>query len=180
MADAEFMRKVRDRIIQPTIDGLQQEQLPYCGFIFFGLMNMGGAPYVIEYNVRLGDPETQSVLPRLRTDLVSLLEASATGRLGQMDVSEDPRASATVIVTAGGYPEAYRKGDIITGTDQVDGSLVFQAGTRTEGGTLLTNGGRVLAVTSLAATPAAALAMTYANVGRIHFDGCYHRRDIGQ
>ena len=180
MADEAFMHKVTERIIQPTVAGLESDGLPYCGFIFFGLINVEGDPYVIEYNVRMGDPETQSVMPRLDADLVELLEAAATGDVEQVTVGEDPRAAATVIITAGGYPEAYRKGDLITGLDQVQGSVVFHAGTRTDGDRLLTNGGRVLAVTSMAPTLSEALEQTYCNVRRIHFDGCYHRRDIGK
>ena len=180
MADEAFLAKVRQRIIEPTVAGLASDGLPYCGFIFFGLMNVEGDPYVIEYNVRMGDPETQSVMPRLQADLVELLEAAATGRVDEVAVGTDPRAAATVIVTAGGYPEAYRKGDVIDGVDRVTGSIVFHAGTRTDGDRLLTNGGRVLAVTTLAPTLAEALERTYANVERIHFDGAYHRNDIGR
>ncbi len=180
MADEAFMAKVRQRVVEPTVAGLAADGLPYCGFIFFGLMNVDGDPYVIEYNVRMGDPETQSVMPRLQADLVELLEAAATGRVDEVAVATDPRAAATVIVTAGGYPEAYRKGDQIDGVDQVKDSIVFHAGTRADGDRLLTNGGRVLAVTTLAPTLAEALERTYANVERIHFDGAYHRNDIGR
>ncbi len=179
-ADEAFMDKVRRRIIEPTVHGLEQEQLPYCGFIFFGLINVDGDPYVIEYNVRMGDPETQSVMPRLDADLVTLLEAAATGHVGEVSVGEDPQCAATVILTAGGYPGTYRKGDAITGIDNVDRSMVFHAGTRVDGGTLVTAGGRVLAVTSLADTPEGALDRSYSNIARIHFDGSYYRRDIGK
>lgn len=179
-ADDAFMTRVRQRIIEPTIAGLENEHLPYCGFIFFGLMNVAGDPYVIEYNVRMGDPETQSVMPRITGDLVHVLEAAATGRLSEVTLGEDPRCTATVILTAGGYPESYRKGDAITGLDQVDGSIVFHAGTKREGDTLLTGGGRVMAVTSYGTTLQEALQRTYDNVHRIHFADCYFRTDIGK
>ncbi|MBR1803985.1 MAG: phosphoribosylamine--glycine ligase [Muribaculaceae bacterium] len=179
-ADDAFMTRVRERIIRPTIAGLECEHLPYCGFIFFGLMNVNGDPYVIEYNVRMGDPETQSVMPRIAGDLVQVLEAAATGHLNEVSLGEDPRCTATVILTAGGYPESYRKGDAITGLDQVDGSIVFHAGTKLDGDTLLTNGGRVLAVTSYGATLQEALQHTDDNVRRIQFADCYFRTDIGK
>jgi len=159
-ADEAFMDKVRTRIIEPTIAGLQQENLPYCGFIFFGLINVDGDPLVIEYNVRMGDPETESVMPRLASDLVDLLEAAATGHIADVDVAIDPRYAVTVMMVSGGYPGSYPKGKVITGIDLVTDSLVFHAGTAQDAeGRLVTNGGRVLAVTSYGTTQAQALDM---------------------
>lgn len=179
-ADEAFMDKVRTRIIEPTIAGLQQENLPYCGFIFFGLINVDGDPLVIEYNVRMGDPETESVMPRLASDLVDLLEAAATGHIADVDIVIDPRYAVTVMMVSGGYPGSYPKGKVITGIDQVTDSLVFHAGTAQDAeGRLVTNGGRVLAVTSYGTTQAQALERSFGSVQRIHFDGCYYRRDIG-
>ena len=179
-ADEAFMDKVRTRIIEPTIAGLQQENLPYCGFIFFGLINVDGDPLVIEYNVRMGDPETESVMPRLASDLVDLLEAAATGHIADVDVAIDPRYAVTVMMVSGGYPGSYPKGKVITGIDQVTDSLVFHAGTSQDAeGRLVTNGGRVLAVTSYGTTQAQALERSFGSVQCIHFDGCYYRRDIG-
>ncbi len=179
-ADEAFMDKVRTRIIEPTIAGLQQENLPYCGFIFFGLINVDGDPLVIEYNVRMGDPETESVMPRLASDLVDLLEAAATGHIADVDVAIDSRYAVTVMMVSGGYPGSYPKGKVITGINQVTDSLVFHAGTAQDAeGRLVTNGGRVLAVTSYGTTQAQALERSFGSVQRIHFDGCYYRRDIG-
>jgi len=179
-ADEAFMDKVRTRIIEPTIAGLQAEALPYCGFIFFGLINVGGDPLVIEYNVRMGDPETESVMPRLGSDLVDLLEAAATGHIADVEVAIDPRYVVTVMMVSGGYPGSYPKGKVITGISQVQDSIVFHAGTALDGeGQLVTNGGRVLAVTSYGTTQAEALEHSFQSVQRIHFDGSYYRRDIG-
>ena len=179
-ADADFMQRVRQRIIEPTIAGLQSEELPYCGFIFFGLMNVDGDPYVIEYNVRMGDPETQSVMPRIQGDLVDALEAAATGHLADINIGIDPRTCATVILTAGGYPEAYHKGDTITGIDSTHDCIVFHAGTKLQDERLTTNGGRVLAVTTYGDTMQDALRLAYDNVRSIHFDNAYYRSDIGK
>lgn len=179
-ADEAFLDRVRTRIVEPTIAGLKAEQLPYCGFIFLGLMNVAGDPYVIEYNVRMGDPETQSVMPRLKNDLVDLLEATATGRLAQCTIQEDPRVAASVIMTSGGYPGNYEKGKTITGLEADSDTLLFHAGTKREGDTLVTSGGRVLAVTAFGPDLASALRTAYARVESIHFDGAYYRRDIGQ
>lgn len=179
-ADAAFMDKVCSRIIEPTIEGLQQENLPYCGFIFFGLINCGGDPMVIEYNVRMGDPETESVMPRLQSDLIDLLEAAARGTLAQTEVKIDPRYAVTVIMVSGGYPGSYPKGKVITGLEQVTESIVFHAGTACDdAGRLVTNGGRVLAVTSYGETKEEALGHSFSSVQNIHFDGSYFRRDIG-
>ena len=179
-ADDEFMARVRERIIEPTLDGLQQEQLPYCGFIFFGLINVEGDPYVIEYNCRMGDPETEVVMPRLKSDLVELLLAAADGRLSDIDVEIDPRYAVTVMLVSGGYPQAYQKGLTITGLDEVQGSIVFHSGTKLGAdGQLLTNGGRVLAVTSYGATKQQALDASFESIKHINFDKKYFRHDIG-
>lgn len=179
-ADEAFMHKVEKRIIEPTIKGLQQERLPYCGFIFFGLINVESEPYVIEYNVRMGDPETESVMPRLRNDLIDLLEATVEGKLAEQEIEIDPRYAVTVMMVSGGYPEKYEKGKVITGLDAVKNSIVFHSGTkRDDKGNLVTNGGRVLAVTSYGATKEEALKQSFANIAKINFDGSYFRHDIG-
>ena len=180
-ADETFMDKVRARIIEPTVAGLKQDGIAYCGFIFFGLISVEGEPYVIEYNVRMGDPETQSVMARIDEDLINLMlgATSDNGFDSCFNVKEDPRTAATVIVTSGGYPGSYAKGKVITGIDSVEGSIVFHAGTAMEGASVVTSGGRVLAVTSLGEDMKTALAASYGNVARISFEGCYHRRDIG-
>ena len=180
-ADSQFMEKVRARIIEPTIAGLNSEGIRYTGFIFFGLMNVGGDPYVIEYNARLGDPETESILPRIKNDLLELLIAASTGGLDKISLETDPRYSAAVMVVSGGYPEDYKKGFAVSGLDSVSGSVVFHAGTRRDekSGTILTNGGRVMAVSSQAPTLEEALKISNANAARITFEGCYFRRDLG-
>ncbi len=180
-ADEVFMAKVRERIIEPTISGLKQDGISYCGFVFFGLISVEGEPYVIEYNVRMGDPETQSVMARVDEDLIALmLKATGEGFGDNIKVKEDARFAATVIMTSGGYPGSYAKGKEITGLDAVDGSIVFHAGTKNDAeGRLVTSGGCVLAVTSLGESKDAALAVSYGNVARIKFDGSYCRRDIG-
>ncbi|HRK82013.1 MAG TPA: phosphoribosylamine--glycine ligase [Saprospiraceae bacterium] len=178
--DAELMDKVKTRIIEPTVRGIAARGMAYHGFVFFGLIRVDGEPYVIEYNCRLGDPETEVVLPRLQNDLVELFVAMAEGRLVEVSISSDARAATTVVLVSGGYPEAYEKGKPIGGLEWVEGSMVFHAGMRAqEDGQLLTDGGRVMAVTSYGADFREALALSNVNAGRIFFEGKYHRRDIG-
>lgn len=178
-ADEEFNRKVEDRVVRPTIEGFRKEGIDYKGFVFFGLMNIGGDPYVIEYNVRMGDPETEVVLPRLKTDILSLFEAMDKGELKQAAFDLDSRFCTTVMLVSQGYPGDYEKGKVITGLEQVEDSIVFHAGTKSADGEVLTNGGRVLAVSSYGDTMKEALAQSYKNVAKIHFDGVNFRRDIG-
>jgi phosphoribosylamine--glycine ligase len=179
-ADAEMMEKVRTRIVEPTIAGLQRRGIEYRGFVFAGLMNVGGDPYVIEYNCRMGDPETEAVLPRLRTDLVEWLLALAEGRLGEVELSVDPRAAVTVVLVSGGYPGDYAKGKPIDGLDRTRDCLLFHAGTaRDAEGRLVTNGGRVLAVTAFGADFREAAALARANAALVTFEGKYSRGDIG-
>ena len=179
-ADEAFMSKVRDRIIQPTIDGLNAEGIDYKGFIFIGLMNMEGDPYVIEYNVRMGDPETQVVMPSIKSDVLDLFTATANGTLDKVDYELDGQACTTVVMVSGGYPGSYAKGEVISGIDNVEDAIVFHAGTKTgENGEVLTNGGRVLALTSYGADFREALAKSNRNAERVYFEGRYYRKDIG-
>jgi phosphoribosylamine--glycine ligase len=178
-AGKSFLKKVEDRIIRPTVEGLKKEGLDYIGFIFFGLMNVKGDPYVIEYNCRLGDPETESVIPRINNDFIELMKAVAERRLGEFCIHTDPRVCTTVMLVSKGYPDAYEKGKPIKGESNVRGSLVFHAGTTLKQGKLVTNGGRVIAVTSLGDSMNQALALTYGNAEKIEFEGRYFRRDIG-
>ncbi len=179
-ADAEFNRKVEEKIIRPTVEGLKQDGIDYRGFIFFGLMNNQGEPAVIEYNVRMGDPETEVVMPRLKTDLLELLEATAQGRLATSAFELDERYCTTVMLVAGGYPGSYEKGNVISGFEKVENSLVFHAGTKEVNGQIVTNGGRVLAVSSFGDKMEQALQQSYANVGKLSFKGMNYRKDIGQ
>jgi phosphoribosylamine--glycine ligase len=178
-ADNEFMEKVEERIVKPTIKGLRERGIDYKGFIFLGLMNKGGDPYVIEYNVRMGDPEAEVVLPRIKTDLVELLQATAEGRLSGMEVEYDAETVTTVMLVSGGYPGSYEKGKKITGLDQVSQSVVFHAGTKSDGEKVLTNGGRVIAVSSFGSDMKEALKKSYENAAKIEFEGKYFRSDIG-
>jgi phosphoribosylamine--glycine ligase len=178
-ANEAFMQKIEERIIKPTIEGLKKEQITYRGFVFIGLIKVGDDPYVIEYNVRMGDPETEVVLPRLQTDLVSLLEATAKGKLKDCSLSIDPRSATTVMIVSGGYPEEYEKGKIISGLQQEGESIIFHAGTREKDGEVLTAGGRVLAVTSLANDFKEALKKSYSRIEKISFENMYYRKDIG-
>ena len=180
-ADKAFMQKVEERIVRPTVNGIREEKISYKGFIFLGLMNCGGDPYVIEYNVRMGDPETESVFPRISSDMVELFSHTWNGTLDHATLKTNPQTAACVMMVAGGYPGSYPKGNIIQGVENVKGSLVFHAGTKRDAnGQLLTNGGRVLCVTSFADNLEAALAKSYAAVNEISWEGCHYRRDIGR
>lgn len=181
-ADADFMHKVEERIVRPTVEGLKKDGIPYKGFIFLGLMNCDGEPMVIEYNVRMGDPETEVVMPRLKTDLIDLLEATANGTLSKMKAEADPRTCTTVMMVSGGYPGSYEKGKLMKGLADVDSnSIAFHAGTKEDGkGGIVTSGGRVIAVSSLGESIEDAIGKSYANVAKISFDGAFYRKDIGQ
>jgi phosphoribosylamine---glycine ligase len=181
-ADKVFMEKVTNRIINPTIKGLQSENIPFSGFIFFGLISVGGEPFVIEYNVRLGDPETEVIIPRIGNDLLELLWATAEGKLSSASLVIDPRSAACVMLAAGGYPLVYAKGLEISGLNDLHESYLFHAGTSFDehSGFILTNGGRVIAITSLDSTINGALKYCYKTASRIKFDGVYFRKDIGK
>lgn len=178
-ADEVLMKKIEDRIVKPTINGLAKENIDYKGFVFIGLIKVNNEPYVIEYNVRMGDPETEAVLPRIKTDLVDLFEATYHQKLNDINIEIDERTAATVMLVSGGYPEDYEKGKEISGLENVDGSIVFHAGTKLENGKILTNGGRVLAVTSLDDNFKKALKKSYQNIEKISFDRMQYRGDIG-
>lgn len=178
-ADGVLMKKIEDRIVKPTVDGLSEEKIDYKGFVFIGLIKVDNEPYVIEYNVRMGDPETEVVLPRIKTDLVDLLEATYRQNLGNFNIEIDGRAATTVMLVSGGYPEAYEKGKEISGLENVEDSIVFHAGTKLENDKILTNGGRVLAITSLDDDFRKALKKSYQNIEKLSFDRMQYRSDIG-
>jgi len=180
-ADAELMQKIEERIVKPTVNGLTEENIDYKGFIFIGLIKVGKEPYVIEYNVRMGDPETEVVLPRIKSDLVEVLAKTAEGKLNEVDLEIDERAATTVMMVSGGYPEAYEKAKEITGIENVnvEDALVFHAGTTLKDGKVVTNGGRVIAVTAFGEDYKQALKKSYQNVEKLQFDKMYFRKDLG-
>lgn len=178
-ADAVLMEKIESRIIKPTIEGFKKENITYKGFVFIGLMIVDGEPEVIEYNVRMGDPETEVVLPRISSDLLSHLHAFAKAELSQENLTIDPRSATTVMCVAGGYPEAYNKGMEITGLENIENSIVFHAGTTVKEGKIVTSGGRVMAITSYGNDFKQALKKSYQNVEKLQFDKMYYRTDIG-
>ena len=178
-ATPEFLNKIEERIVKPTIDGLQKDNLPYKGFVFIGLIKVGDDPKVIEYNVRMGDPETEVVLPRLKNDIVEIFNAIANQTLDTIQIEIDERAATTVMLVSGGYPEAYEKGKEITGLEAVEGSIPFHAGANVKEGKVVTSGGRVMAITSYGNTYNEALKKSYQNIDKLHFDKMNYRKDIG-
>ena len=178
-ADAILLEKIENRIVKPTIEGLKKDNIQYKGFVFIGLINVKGEPIVIEYNVRMGDPETEVVIPRLQSDLVELFQAVANEKLNEINLEVTDKSAATIMVVSGGYPEEYVNGKVISGIENVTDSLVFHAGTKKDNETIITNGGRVLAVTSLGDNFEEAIKKSYQNIEKLHFDTMYYRKDIG-
>jgi phosphoribosylamine--glycine ligase len=178
-ADQVFLNKVKERIIKPTVKGLKEDNLPYVGFIFIGLIKIGDNPFVIEYNVRMGDPETEVVFPRIKSDVVALFKAVADKKLDTFNLEIDAQSATTVMLVSGGYPEAYEKGKTITGLENVEDSIIFHAGTKLDNNKISTNGGRVLAVTSFGNNFKEALKKSYKNIAKIHFEKMNYRKDIG-
>ena len=178
-ADKDFMDKIEQQIVKPTVEGLKIDKVPYKGFIFIGLIKVGNEPKVIEYNVRMGDPETEVVLPRIKNDMVDLLQAVAEEKLSEIELVIDERTAATVMTVSGGYPGDYIKGKEIKGIENITDSLVFHAGTTVNNGKIVTNGGRVMAITSFGKDFKSALAQSYKNVAKLSFEGMNYRKDIG-
>ena len=178
-ADEVLMEKIESRIVKPTVAGLQKDGIEYKGFVFIGLIIVKGEPLVIEYNVRMGDPETEVVMPRIQSDLVALFQAVAEQKLDEVTLDIDSRSATTIMVVSGGYPEEYDKGFAISGIENISDSIVFHAGTKLENGQVVTNGGRVLAVTSFGTTYQEAIKKSYQNINKLHFDKMYFRKDIG-
>jgi phosphoribosylamine---glycine ligase len=178
--DSVLLDKIETRIVKPTVEGLQKDGIEYKGFIFIGLIIVKGEPIVIEYNVRMGDPETEVVIPRIKSDLVELFQAVANGNLNDVSLAIDQRSATTVMIVSGGYPEEYEKGKEIFGLDKMEDSLVYHAGTKIENGKLVTNGGRVLAITSFGNDFQEAIKKSYQNIEKLHFDKMYFRKDIGK
>jgi phosphoribosylamine--glycine ligase len=178
-ADEILLEKIESRIVKPTILGLQKDNIEYKGFVFIGLINVKGEPIVIEYNVRMGDPETEVVIPRLKSDLVELFVAVGQGTLNEIELEIDDRSATTIMLVSGGYPEDYENGKIISGIESIKDALVFHAGTKTENGAIVTNGGRVMAITSFGNDYAEAIKKSYQNIEKLHFDKMYFRKDIG-
>lgn len=178
-ADGVFMQKVEERIIRPTVEGLKKDQIRYNGFIFFGLINVGGEPMVIEYNVRMGDPETEAVMLRIKSDFVDLLLGAADGTLASKNIEIDERAAVTVMLVSGGYPGDYEKGKVISGLEKIDNSIAFHAGTTLKNGLVCTDGGRVIAISSYGTNMNEALACSYKNAELVNFEGVYYRKDLG-
>ena len=178
-ATDEFLTKIEERIVKPTIIGLQKDNLPYKGFVFIGLIKVGNDPKVIEYNVRMGDPETEVVLPRLKNDLVEIFQAISNQTLDKINIEIDQRAATTVMLVSGGYPEAYEKGKEIKGIDSIKDSIPFHAGAVLKDGKVITSGGRVMAITSYGNTYQEAIKKSYQNIEKLHFDKMNYRKDIG-
>ena len=178
-ADKAFMEVIEQQIVKPTVEGLKKDNLPYVGFIFIGLIKVGDVPKVIEYNVRMGDPETEVVMPRIKTDVVDILVAMANGKLDEINLEIDERTATTVMAVSGGYPEAYEKGKEISGIENIKDSIVYHAGTKSNNEKTVTNGGRVIAVTSFGEDFHEALQKSYQSIEKLHFDGMYYRKDLG-
>ena len=178
-ATDEFLSKIEEDIVKPTIEGFKKDNLPYVGFVFIGLIKVGDDPKVIEYNVRMGDPETEVVLPRLKNDFVEILQAMSNGSLDKINIEIDERAATTIMLVSGGYPEAYEKGKEITGVDAIDGSIAFHAGAILKDDKIVTSGGRVMAITSYGNTYQEAIKKSYQNIDKLHFDKMNYRKDIG-